>query len=90
MFQGSPCVRDVFYNLYVMQIFSYWCLEISMGTNKDIMVLLCVTQGEGTNKRGMFGLFNKSLVCMKHVLTKARNKQIRNWQIKKYVIDSGH
>lgn len=56
-----------------------------MGTNKDIMILLClcVTQREGTNKHGVFGLLNKSLVCMKHVLTKPHNGQIRNLQIKK-------
>lgn len=62
-----------------------------MGVIKNIMVLfcLCVTW-KGGNKCRMFRLFNKSLVCMKHVLAKPHNRHIRDLQRKKNMIDSGY
>lgn len=56
-----------------------------MGEFKTTMALfyLCVTQKRG-NRCKAFELFDKSLVCMKHVLAKPHNGHIRDLQRKKH------
>lgn len=56
-----------------------------MGEFKTTMALfyLCVTQKRG-NRCKAFELFDKSLVCMKHVLAKPHNGHIRDLQRKNH------